>query len=582
MIATPQWHCEPDFALARSVRDFFGTDQPVAKRYRFDLDALSIDIVDGNIGPVCWYGRTIIRGIQFVTRDPHWVRLPWHCQEPVLTTRDTEHVITLTGSVECGAARFDAVLELAVRSPTAFDMRLDGNWSQAVQLNRQGLVVLHPAAAAGLPAGRLGAALATDPPTLPVELAPHQPFRDLVDFRHELPGGGCVTFRFRGETFEMEDQRNWSDASFKTYCPPLGPPLPYRLEPGPVQTQRIEIQIEAPATPRVYRKSDIIDLELTRSGTLIPPIGQTLDDGVTPAYPAVALTVRPDGVAGSLAALAGDNRDVMLNIHLDAADPFGQLSRLAARCGKLAVAPDRIALFAAHNRPLEPDAIRAARDAFPQARIGGGTIAHFIDLHRDPARLDSLDFATHALCPVVHDPAHRAVLETVSQLPLLLRTGRQVAGARDYVIGHVGLSLPFRPNGSPTIAAPNDHHVTSNRSDPRDRSALGRAWCVGFLSAAAAAGVSRVYLSSALSRIMAGFSGAGGAAAMSCSTSGPSAIAAIGWDDGSRWHLAVANLSHKTTTVALKPDDDIGLWHQQALQIQPLETVLIDSGDSGG
>lgn len=582
MNATPQWHCEPDFAPAGPARDLFGTDQPVATQYRFAEGALSIDIVDGDIGPVCLNERTLIRGIQFVTRDPHWIRLRWHCQDPVLTTRDTEHVITLAGSVDHGAARFDAVLELVVRSPTAFDVRLDGRWSEAVQLNRQGLVVLHPAAAAGLPAGRLGAPLATDPPTLPAELAPHQPYRDLVDFRHALPGGERVTFRFRGETFEMEDQRNWSDASFKTYCPPLGPPLPYRLGPGSVQTQRIGIEIEAPATPVVLKNFELIDLVLTRSGTFVPTIGQALDNGETPAFPAIALTVQSDSVPDTLASLAGNNRDVMLNIHLDAADPFGQLSRLATHCGELAVSPNRIALFAAQNRTLEPSAISAAREAFPRARIGGGTLAHFIDLHRDPARLDGLDFATHALCPVVHDPAHRAVLETVGQLPLLLSTGRQVAGTRDYVIGHAGLSLPFRPDGSRTIAAPDDHHVTSNRSDPRDKSALGRAWCIGFLSAAAAAGVPRVYLSSGLSHTMAGFSQASGASAMSCTPSQSGTVAAFGWEDGGRRHLAIANLTEKTKTVVLEPDDDIGSWEQERLSIQPLETVLIGGCASGG
>ena len=31
---------------------------------------------------------------------------------------------------------------------------------------------------------------------------------------------------FEGDLFEMEDQRNWTDASFKTYCTPAGARLP--------------------------------------------------------------------------------------------------------------------------------------------------------------------------------------------------------------------------------------------------------------------------------------------------------------------------------------------------------------------
>ena len=37
---------------------------------------------------------------------------------------------------------------------------------------------------------------------------------------------------FEGDQFEMEDQRNWSDGSFKSYCPPQARPKPRRLEAG--------------------------------------------------------------------------------------------------------------------------------------------------------------------------------------------------------------------------------------------------------------------------------------------------------------------------------------------------------------
>ena len=35
--------------------------------------------------------------------------------------------------------------------------------------------------------------------------------------------------------FEMEDQRLWTDASFKSYTPPLSAPHPYPLSPGALQ-----------------------------------------------------------------------------------------------------------------------------------------------------------------------------------------------------------------------------------------------------------------------------------------------------------------------------------------------------------
>jgi hypothetical protein len=37
----------------------------------------------------------------------------------------------------------------------------------------------------------------------------------------DLEAGGTVQFEFEGDLWEDEDQRNWTDASFKTYCSPI-------------------------------------------------------------------------------------------------------------------------------------------------------------------------------------------------------------------------------------------------------------------------------------------------------------------------------------------------------------------------
>ena len=46
---------------------------------------------------------------------------------------------------------------------------------------------------------------------------------------HSVRPGVRAECRMEGDTFEMEDQRNWSDASYKTYVRPLALPWPYML-----------------------------------------------------------------------------------------------------------------------------------------------------------------------------------------------------------------------------------------------------------------------------------------------------------------------------------------------------------------
>src|SRR5262249_27971039 len=61
--------------------------------------------------------------------------------------------------------------------------------------------------------------------------------------------GATVQLEFAGDEFEMEDQRNWSDASFKTYCTPQSRPKPVTVQPGDKVQQSVKFTIKPPARP---------------------------------------------------------------------------------------------------------------------------------------------------------------------------------------------------------------------------------------------------------------------------------------------------------------------------------------------
>ena len=95
----------------------------------------------------------------------------------------------------------------------------------------------------------------------PLLISPDQPAGDISGLRHCVDGID-TEIAFQGETFEMEDQRNWSDASFKTYCRPLSLPRPYRLHAGEVQRQEIHIRLRGTPPTRPAPVSDSLRLEL--------------------------------------------------------------------------------------------------------------------------------------------------------------------------------------------------------------------------------------------------------------------------------------------------------------------------------
>ncbi|MEX2374881.1 MAG: hypothetical protein WD942_04740 [Dehalococcoidia bacterium] len=67
--------------------------------------------------------------------------------------------------------------------------------------------------------------------------------------------GSSVRLELRGETLEFEDQRNWTDASFKGYARPLWKPRPLRLDAGDTISQELLIDVRG----RGIEASDLED-----------------------------------------------------------------------------------------------------------------------------------------------------------------------------------------------------------------------------------------------------------------------------------------------------------------------------------
>ena len=174
--------------------------------------------------------REVLRAIYAAVRPPDWSTVP-----AVLEN------LQVDAGVDRFEIRFDAVhragplwlewrghLQGTPDGRVRFEM--DGVARSTFLRNRIGLCVLHPMEEC---AGAACSVETTDgtvtPGTFPRLVSPHQPFLDLRAVRHGVAPGVEAEVRFEGEVFEMEDQRNWSDASFKTYSTPLARPLPVEV-----------------------------------------------------------------------------------------------------------------------------------------------------------------------------------------------------------------------------------------------------------------------------------------------------------------------------------------------------------------
>ena len=166
---------------------------------------------------------------------------------------------------------------------------MDATAQTAFRYNRIGFCVLHPASVAGRPyrASTPGGPVEG---VLPGLIAP----QSIVD-GVEIPlfpacssldvdlDGVTVATAFEGDLFEMEDQRNWSDGSFKTYCTPIALGYPHQAQAGQVLRQRVDVSVAqrsavAPPRPRVADGNAPIEVHMgTATGRAWPQFGLGLD-----------------------------------------------------------------------------------------------------------------------------------------------------------------------------------------------------------------------------------------------------------------------------------------------------------------
>ena len=121
----------------------------------------------------------------------------------------------------------------------------DGEARSDFQRNRIGFCVLHPIVeCAGKPVSIEHSDGSAENGVFPRDISPHQPFFDIKVISYEAAGTGIsAKLEMDGDIFEMEDQRNWSDASFKTYCTPQSRPKPHPVRNGDRVQQSVALTL---------------------------------------------------------------------------------------------------------------------------------------------------------------------------------------------------------------------------------------------------------------------------------------------------------------------------------------------------
>ena len=204
-------------------------------------------------------GEEIAARVYFAIRDAHWRTAP-------LTVVSREVVETPTGfevTIEGYSAWPEMPMTFSISYRASGDTLVasfESTAQAAFRYCRIGFCVLHPAAeSVGQPLDVRAADGTVKHESFPhdvepqfyIDDLPYSMFGAFTGLTAGLPSGRTLDIAFEGDEFEVEDQRNWSDASFKTYCTPLTLGFPFDGSAGQRFAQSVTFTLSGEATADV-------------------------------------------------------------------------------------------------------------------------------------------------------------------------------------------------------------------------------------------------------------------------------------------------------------------------------------------
>lgn len=402
-------------------------------RERLVLGELVARMDGTDLREITWQGADVANRIYAAVRDDQWGTVPGTIRE--LSVEPWGRGAEIHFEQDHSPAGAPVVLRGNYRlTPDHIVASLEGRWSGDFATNRTGWCLLHPLSHVG---GRVDSSLGHGPGVgrpipelvIPQELDPagfSRPAWGPFDQLGITAGGIHIDHHFEGELFETEDQRNWSDASFKTYGTPSSEPQPRLVHAGEEFFQRITIRFEHAASGHhEQRRAQVHNPQMQTLALL--------DDVVADAELEPALRI-VDGVRARIRASEPERARAIMRQAATA--PVWDLEVLAGpgtdwaavRDALPATSPARVVVLPDGAPPGSPETtppewVVAARNGLGGlAPVGGGTLHNLAELQRHP--LAAFDVVSFTYSPRVHADDATSIEETPQAYPAMVATVR--------------------------------------------------------------------------------------------------------------------------------------------------------------
>jgi hypothetical protein len=486
---------------------YHGVDTPPARLIELRAGPLtmSLDPETAFLRYIRYGDREILRGIYAAVRDHNWGTPQPKLRDLRVVQTPSSFEVGFQADCVRGAVDFSWTGRITGAGDGAVVYSFEGEARSAFRRNRIGFCVLHPIReCAGRPCTLETVSGAIEKGVFPDLISPHQPFFDLRAITHAVEPGLEAEVRMEGDTFETEDQRNWTDASFKTYCTPLSLPFPVQVNRGDRIRQSVTVRLKGTGRPAaaVARSPEVI-LEAGEKELPLPRIGFQLAAGApAPGETETARlkALRPAHFRVDLKMSGGDWQALLRRavaeecrltgapleaaVHLGG-DAEAQLRALAAEMGRFPIDVARWLIFHDNEKSTAGRWVELAR-RYLNGTVGGGTIFNFTELNRGrPAQPGGV--VCYSINPQVHAFDNLSLVESCEGVRHTIRTARSFCGNAWLAVTPVTLKIRENPNATGE-APPVPAGELPPRVDPRQMSLFGAGWTLACLQALAESG----------------------------------------------------------------------------------------------
>ncbi len=473
---------------------------PQKKLITIKAGNLSMIYEGGNIRYISVGNSEILRMIYSAVRDSEWNTIEPSVSNEEIKISDNSFSIKYKCRYKGGEIDFDAYFSIEGRSDSSLTFSFEGIALKTFEKNRIGFCVLHPVEGCSgnkceiIHTGGLHENL-----VFPSDISPHQPFLDIRSMLWEVKGVE-FSLNFDGDVFETEDQRNWTDASYKTYCTPLDKPRPVTIMQGERISQKVTFS--AFGNFRTPEINDEIKLTFLPGNILrFPEIGigkSTRPHPLTNNEIEILKKIGLDHYRTDLYLFENGWKEIAL----EAADEAGKLgyrlelalffddnavnqcSELTELLSDIHADPALFTIFSKNESSTSDNLTDAVapllRSSFPGVRIACGTNANFARLNRNRPDSSQNDLIAYPVYPQEHASDNLTLTENLKGQSYTISTALGFSSGNGIWISPVTIQRRFNPNVA------NYEKVTADGTfppqiDSRLMSLYGACWTAGSL-----------------------------------------------------------------------------------------------------